>query len=195
MIDSESRVLAGSGQFRLDVDDSEAADTYTMPKLIEPDLHEILDEPVKLPVTRWVLVCNRNLLIIILHILSGTNNSDDNNDIWLCSFKGWTHVVVGRWLATISSLLRFMWMFCGTSCLALISNPVRLMWMLWICQHVMCRVCLWLWRLRPPSPAVKLLHTSTDAKSAVDLVVSQIASNDIQTSLQALHQVNHSFDG
>jgi len=52
MIDSESRVLAGSGQFRLDVDDSEAADTYTMPKLIEPDLHEILDEPVKLPVTR-----------------------------------------------------------------------------------------------------------------------------------------------
>ena len=38
---------------------------------------------------------------------------------------------------------------------------------------------------------MKLLHTSTDAKSAVDLVVSQIASNDIQTSLQALHQVKH----
>jgi len=46
-------------------------------------------------------------------------------------------------------------------------------------------------RIRPPSPAVMLLHTSTDAKSAVDLVISQIASNDIQTSLQALHQVNH----
>jgi len=51
-IDRESRVPAGSGQFRLDLEDSETASTYTMPKLIEPDLREILDEPVKLPVTR-----------------------------------------------------------------------------------------------------------------------------------------------
>lgn len=51
-VDRESRVPAGSGQFRLDLEDSETASTYTMPKLIEPDLHEILDEPVKLPVTR-----------------------------------------------------------------------------------------------------------------------------------------------
>ena len=48
LIDSESRVPAA--QFRLDLGDSETTD-YTMPKLIEPDLHEI-DEPVKLPVTR-----------------------------------------------------------------------------------------------------------------------------------------------
>ena len=43
---------AGGAQFRLDLDDSETADSYTMPKLIEPDFREILDEPVKLPVTR-----------------------------------------------------------------------------------------------------------------------------------------------
>jgi len=52
MIDSESRVPAGGGQFRLDLGDNETTDTYTMPKLIEPDLREILDEPVKLPVTK-----------------------------------------------------------------------------------------------------------------------------------------------
>jgi len=52
MIDRESRVPAGGGQFRLDLDDNETTDNYTMPQLIEPDLHEILDEPVKLPVTR-----------------------------------------------------------------------------------------------------------------------------------------------
>jgi len=49
-------VPAVSGQFRLDLDDREDTDAYTMPKLNEPDLHEILDEPVKLPVTRWVVV-------------------------------------------------------------------------------------------------------------------------------------------
>ena len=49
-------------------------------------------------------------------------------------------------------------------------------------------VCVY--RMRPPSPSLKLLHTSADAKSAVDLVISQIASNDINTSLQALHQVS-----
>ena len=43
--------------------------------------------------------------------------------------------------------------------------------------------------MRPPSPAIKLLHNSADAKSAVDLVISQIASNDLTTSLQALRQV------
>jgi cytoskeleton-associated protein 5 len=93
----ESRLVSGStAQFRLDLDDGDVQDNYSMPKLIEPDLHEILNEPVKLPVTR----------------------------------------------------------------------------------------------MRPPSPAVKLLHTSTDAKSAVDLVVSQIASSDVHTSLQALHQID-----
>ena len=52
MLGSESKSSAGTGQFRLDLGDSETSDSYTMPKLIEPDLHEILDEPVKLPVTR-----------------------------------------------------------------------------------------------------------------------------------------------
>jgi len=54
MIDSEPRVPAGGGggQFRLDLDDNETSDTYQMPKLNELDLHEILDEPVKLPVTK-----------------------------------------------------------------------------------------------------------------------------------------------
>lgn len=51
-------MLSGGSQFKLDLDNSETSDdTYTMPKLIEPDLHEILDEPVKLPVTRYVLLC------------------------------------------------------------------------------------------------------------------------------------------
>ena len=52
---SESRVpvvSGGGGQFRLDLDDNESNDTYQMPKLNELDLHEILDEPVKLPVTK-----------------------------------------------------------------------------------------------------------------------------------------------
>ena len=52
VIASDSRVPAGAGQFRLDLDDNEASDSYTMPQLIEPDLREILDEPVMLPVTR-----------------------------------------------------------------------------------------------------------------------------------------------
>jgi len=51
-INSDSRVPAVGGQFRLDLEDNETTTTYAMPKLIEPDLHEILDEPVKLPVTR-----------------------------------------------------------------------------------------------------------------------------------------------
>ena len=45
-------------------------------------------------------------------------------------------------------------------------------------------------RMRPPSPSVKLLGSSNDAKSAIDLVISQIASNDVTTSIQALTQVN-----
>jgi len=60
MIDSESRVPAVAGQFRLDLDDNEATDSYPMPQLIEPDLHEILDEPVKLPVTRFVSLYSIN---------------------------------------------------------------------------------------------------------------------------------------
>jgi len=52
VLGSDSRANAGAGQFKLDLDDNEAADSYTMPQLIEPDLREILDEPVKLPVTR-----------------------------------------------------------------------------------------------------------------------------------------------
>lgn len=42
-----------SGQFRLELGDNDsAADRYEVPQLMEPDLHDILDEPVKLPVTR-----------------------------------------------------------------------------------------------------------------------------------------------
>lgn len=84
------------GQFHLDFDEIDTTENYMMPQLIEPDLTEILDEPVKLPVTK----------------------------------------------------------------------------------------------MRPPSPAMKLLHNSSDAKSAVDLVISQIASSDINTSLQSLHQID-----
>jgi hypothetical protein len=36
----------------LDLDDNDMSDNYAMPQLIEPDLNEILNEPVKLPVTR-----------------------------------------------------------------------------------------------------------------------------------------------
>lgn len=46
-------------------------------------------------------------------------------------------------------------------------------------------------RMRPPSPSFKLLASSTDAKSAIDLVISQVASNDLTTSMQALAQVIH----
>jgi len=54
MIDSESRAQAGGGggQFKLDLGDNETNDSYQMPKLNELDLHEILDEPVMLPVTK-----------------------------------------------------------------------------------------------------------------------------------------------
>lgn len=45
-------VPPGGGQFRLDLDDNDMSDNYAMPQLIEPDLNEILNEPVKLPVTR-----------------------------------------------------------------------------------------------------------------------------------------------
>ena len=45
-------------------------------------------------------------------------------------------------------------------------------------------------RRRPPSPSMKLLQTSSDAKSAIDLVISQVAGNDVFTSMQALHQVH-----
>ncbi len=44
-------------------------------------------------------------------------------------------------------------------------------------------------RVRPPSPSVKLISGSTDATSAIDLVISQVASNDIDISVQALAQV------
>ena len=44
--------------------------------------------------------------------------------------------------------------------------------------------------MRPPSPSFKLLASSTDAKSAIDLVISQVASNDLTTSIQALAQVD-----
>jgi len=65
MINSESRVPAGSGgQFRLDLDDNETNDTYAMPKLNELDLHEILDEPVKLPVTKWVLFLPEVIMVL-----------------------------------------------------------------------------------------------------------------------------------
>lgn len=40
------------GQFQLDFEEIDTSDNYVMPQLIEPDLNEILDEPVKLPVTR-----------------------------------------------------------------------------------------------------------------------------------------------
>lgn len=50
---SETRLVPpGGGQFRLDLDDNDMSDNYAMPQLIEPDLNEILNEPVKLPVTR-----------------------------------------------------------------------------------------------------------------------------------------------
>ena len=67
MIDSESRVPAGSGggQFRLDLDDNETSDTYTMPKLNELDLHEILDEPVKLPVTKLVIFYTESHIMVL----------------------------------------------------------------------------------------------------------------------------------
>jgi len=37
---------------------------------------------------------------------------------------------------------------------------------------------------------MKLLSNSDDAKSAIDLVLSQVASNDISTSIQALAQAS-----
>ena len=45
-------------------------------------------------------------------------------------------------------------------------------------------------RSRPPSHNMKLLSNSDDAKSAIDLVLSQVASNDISTSIQALAQAS-----
>lgn len=42
------------GQFQLDFEEIDMSDNYVMPQLLEPDLNEILDEPVKLPVTRSV---------------------------------------------------------------------------------------------------------------------------------------------
>lgn len=44
-------------------------------------------------------------------------------------------------------------------------------------------------RLRPPSPSMKLLSGSSDAKAAIDLTISQIASNDVETLVGALTQV------
>ncbi|XP_014669251.1 PREDICTED: cytoskeleton-associated protein 5-like [Priapulus caudatus] len=46
-------------------------------------------------------------------------------------------------------------------------------------------------RGRAPSPAMKVLHQSTDTQSTLDLVVSQIASKDIRTSIHALAQHYH----
>ena len=45
-------------------------------------------------------------------------------------------------------------------------------------------------RMRPPSPSMKLLSGSNDAKSAINLVISQVASNDVTSSIQALAQVS-----
>lgn len=45
-------------------------------------------------------------------------------------------------------------------------------------------------RVRPPSPSMKLLSGSNDAKTAIDLVISQVASNDLLTSIQALAQID-----
>ena len=44
--------------------------------------------------------------------------------------------------------------------------------------------------MRPPSPSMKLLAGSNDAKSAINLVISQVASNDVTPSIQALAQVS-----
>jgi len=53
LFDSESRVPPAGGQFRLELGDNDnSTDRYAVPQLIEPDFHEILDEPVKLPITR-----------------------------------------------------------------------------------------------------------------------------------------------
>ena len=44
--------------------------------------------------------------------------------------------------------------------------------------------------MRPPSPSVRLLTGSNDVKSAINLVISQVASNDVLPSIQALAQVS-----
>jgi hypothetical protein len=58
-------VPSGGGQFRLDLDDNDMSDNYSMPQLIETDLNEILNEPVKLPVTRSVCVCYQISLCLL----------------------------------------------------------------------------------------------------------------------------------
>ena len=46
---------------------------------------------------------------------------------------------------------------------------------------------------RPPSPSTKLLGGNNDASAVIDLVISQIASNDINTNIQALAQIDEVF--
>jgi len=216
MIDSESRVPAGGiggGQFRLDLDDTETNDVYQMPKLNELDLHEILDEPVKLPVTKWVIFCHKIQLSFIMHNLCDKNNSTSATfRLCLSGFFTWVIPVRLNWKRTVGIITNQMPFMCLVNSIRALKGEEIILMVILIFAHVCflngmmfymccgmwtgCQIYIltlvWLceWRLRPPSPAVKLLHTSTDAKSAVDLVVSQIASNDIQTSLQALHQVS-----
>lgn len=45
-------------------------------------------------------------------------------------------------------------------------------------------------KMRPPSPATKILNNSQDAACAMDLVISQVASNDVTVSVQALTQID-----
>ena len=62
---TQAAASRSKGQFSLDFEE-ETTEVYAMPKLIEPDLNDILNEPIKLPVTRFLHFNGCFLLLILL---------------------------------------------------------------------------------------------------------------------------------